>query len=270
MTELITNATTNTTPNVSFSYSDLKEKVILVTGTMRGIGREIVLSLAKQKSHLVCNYINSEKNIENARVLKDEIESLGGKFTPLTFDISKYDEVNDSISKFLKDGPAITGLVNNAGITKDQLALRIKEEDVSTVIDTNLKGAIYVTSALTRNFMKAQNVSIVNISSVVGLMGNPSQIVYSSSKAGLIGLTKSYAKEMSSKKIRCNAICPGLIETDMTSSLNEKVKEGYLEKIPLGRAGTSREVANLVCFLLSETSSYITGEVIKVDGGLYI
>ncbi|MBF0359551.1 MAG: 3-oxoacyl-ACP reductase FabG [Oligoflexia bacterium] len=251
-------------------YPDLKDKMILVTGSMRGIGREVALLLARQKSHVVCNYRNSEKNIEGAKILREEIENLGGKFSSLTFNISNHDEVNKAINDFLKEGNVISGLVNNAGISRDQLALRLKEEDISAVIDTNLKGAIFVTSALTRNFLKAPNVSIVNVSSVVGLMGNSAQIAYSSSKAGMIGLTKSYAKEMSSKRVRCNAVCPGLIDTDMTSALGDKIKESYLEKIPLGRAGTTRDVANLICFLLSETSNYITGEVIKVDGGLYI
>lgn len=161
-------------------------------------------------------------------------------------------------------------LVNNAGISKDQIVLRMKEEDVVSTINTNLTSAIMLTQILSRSFLKAENVSVVNISSIVGLMGNASQIAYSASKAGMIGFTKSYAKELASRNVRCNAICPGFITTDMTHALDEKVKDAYLTSIPLKRMGDAEEVANLVCFLLSKASSYITGETIKIDGGLYI
>jgi 3-oxoacyl-[acyl-carrier protein] reductase len=146
----------------------------------------------------------------------------------------------------------------------------MKQEDVAQTIATNLTSAIMLTQILSRSFLKAENVSVVNISSIVGLMGNASQIAYSASKAGLIGFTKSYAKELASRNIRCNAICPGFITTDMTHALDEKVKEAYLNTIPLKRMGDPEEVASLVCFLLSKASSYITGETIKIDGGLYI
>lgn len=178
--------------------------------------------------------------------------------------------MKEALDAFIEEHGAITGLVNNAGISKDQIVLRMKEEDVAQTIDTNLKGAIMLSQVLSRSFLKAENVSVVNISSVVGLMGNPSQIAYSASKAGLIGLTKSYAKELASRNIRCNAICPGFIQTDMTDALNEKAKEAYLSQIPLNRFGDCQEVANLVSFLLSKASAYITGEVIKIDGGIYI
>ena len=178
--------------------------------------------------------------------------------------------MKEAVEKFVEENGPITGLVNNAGISKDQIVLRMKEEDVVQTINTNLTSAIMLTQILSRSFLKAENVSVVNISSIVGLMGNASQIAYSASKAGMIGFTKSYAKELASRNIRCNAICPGFITTDMTHALDEKVKDAYLNSIPLKRMGDASEVANLVCFLLSKASSYITGETIKIDGGLYI
>ena len=161
-------------------------------------------------------------------------------------------------------------MVNNAGISKDQLILRLKEEDILQTLDTNLKSPMMLINVLSRYFLKAKDVSIVNISSVVGLMGNSSQVSYTASKAGLIGMTKTVAKEFASRNIRCNAVCPGFITTDMTDKLDEKVKEAYLSGVPIGRFGNKEEVANLVSFLLSKASSYITGETIKIDGGLYI
>jgi 3-oxoacyl-[acyl-carrier protein] reductase len=186
------------------------------------------------------------------------------------FDVTSSEQIKTAIDGFVKENGPISGLVNNAGISKDQIVLRLKEEDISQIIDTNLKGAILVTAALSRSFLKAENVSIVNMSSVVGLMGNASQISYSASKAGLHGFTKSYAKELASRNVRANAICPGFIHTDMTNTLDDKVKEAYLSQIPLNRWGETEDVANLTCFLLSQASSYITGEIIKIDGGLYI
>ncbi|MBF0312244.1 MAG: 3-oxoacyl-ACP reductase FabG [Oligoflexia bacterium] len=255
-------------------YNDLQGKSILVTGGMRGIGREIVLSLARQGAHVIFNATKSEKNQEKAGELLRKIEECGGKGTPLLFDVSNFSETQEAIASLLKEGHSIVGLVNNAGVTRDQLILKVKEDDIDKVIDTNLKGTINVTTALARHFLKVSgeggNVSVVNISSVVGLMGNPAQTIYAASKAGIIGFTKAFAKELASKKVRCNVICPGFIETDMTSALSEKVKESYIENIPLKRAGQSQDVASLVCFLLSHDSSYITGETIKIDGGLYI
>ena len=160
--------------------------------------------------------------------------------------------------------------MNNAGISRDALLLRTKEEDIDATLNTNLKSAMMITQILTKSMLKAENVSIVNISSVVGLMGNAGQSAYAASKAGLIGYTKAVAKELASRNVRCNAICPGFIVTDMTDKLDDKTKEGYMASIPLKRLGASEEVANLVCFLLSKASGYITGETIKIDGGLYI
>ena len=252
---------------MSAIYSDLKDKQVLVTGAMRGIGKFIAIELAKQNCHVVFNHRGDE---DAAKKFQTELEEIGGKATPLKFDLTKGEEIKSAIDGFVKEYGAISGLVNNAGMSKDQIVLRLKEEDISNTLDTNLKGAILVSAALSRTFMKAENVSVVTIGSVVGLMGNPSQIAYSASKAGLIGLTKSYAKELASRNVRANIICPGFIETEMTSALDDKVKEAYLSEIPLKRFGSGVEVANLVSFLLSSTSSYITGEVIKIDGGLYI
>jgi len=174
------------------------------------------------------------------------------------------------IDNFTKTVAPISGLVNNAGISKDTLLLRLKPDEISSIIDTNLKGSMMVTQALSRNFLKAENVSIVHMSSIVGVMGNASQAAYAASKAGLIGFSKSVAKELASRNLRSNVICPGFIQTDMTDALHEKAKEEYSKSIPLGRFGTTEEVANLTCFLLSKASGYMTGEVIKIDGGLYI
>lgn len=217
----------------------------------------------------VFNFREGKEAIANE--LAEELKSNGAtKATPLLFDITNTEQMKEALTKFQEDFGTITGLVNNAGISKDQIILRLKEEDLSRTLDTNLKSTIMLTQLLTRNFLRAENVSVVNISSIVGLMGNASQISYAASKAGLIGFTKSYAKELASRNVRCNAVCPGFISTDMTDTLDDKVKEAYLSSIPLKRFGDTEEVANLVSFLLSKSSGYITGETIKIDGGLYI
>lgn len=254
---------------MNVNYSDLKDKIVLVTGATRGIGREIAKSLATQGAHVVFNYREGKEG--PAEELKAELDKLGAaKATPVMFDVTNFDQVKSSLDAFAKEHGAISGLVNNAGISKDGLVLRLKEADVSQILDTNLKGSIMVAQALSRGFLRAEKVSVVNISSIVGLMGNPGQIAYAASKAGVLGFTKSFAKELAAKNIRCNAICPGFIDTDMTETLDEKTKESYLEGIPLNRFGETSEVSNLVNFLLSGASSYITGEIIKIDGGLYI
>jgi 3-oxoacyl-[acyl-carrier protein] reductase len=249
------------------NYTDLKDKVVLVTGAGRGIGKSIALALASQGAHVVFNYRGDEGR---ASALKEELESKGGKATGLKFDVTDYEAMTKALDEFTKTVAPISGLVNNAGISKDTLLLRLKPDEISSIIDTNLKGAMMVTQALSRNFLKAQDVSIVHMSSIVGLMGNASQAAYAASKAGLIGFSKSVAKELASRNLRSNVICPGFIATDMTEALQDKAKEEYSKSIPLGRFGTSEEVAELTCFLLSRASSYLTGEVIKIDGGLYI
>lgn len=251
------------------TFLDLKEKTILITGATRGIGRSIATTLAEQGAQVVFNYREGKE--DQANELKEELLGLGARGAhALAFDITKTSQMSSALNDFMSEHGPIHGLVNNAGISKDQLMLRLKEDDLNAIIDTNLKGAIMLTQTLTRNFLKAPEVSIVNMSSIVGLMGNTSQAAYAASKAGLIGFTKSYAKELASKNVRCNAVCPGFIETDMTQTLDDKVKEAYLSGIPLKRFGTPKEVANLTCFLLSSASSYMTGEVFKIDGGLYI
>jgi 3-oxoacyl-[acyl-carrier protein] reductase len=251
---------------MSIQYSDLENKKVLVTGATRGIGRELCLALARQKAHVIFNY-RSESSIGD---LPEQIKQLGGSATGVQFDMSQTDEMKTNIDALIKEIGPIEGLINNAGVSKDQLAMRVKPEDIDYTIDINLKGAMILTNHLTRSFLKAKDVSIVNMSSVVGLMGNTAQTVYAASKAGMIGYTKSYAKELASRKIRINAVCPGFIETDMTKALPEKAQEEYINHIPLGSFGSSEDVANVCCFLLSNASRYITGETIKVDGGLYI
>ncbi len=248
-------------------FPDLVDKKILVTGASRGIGKEIAIALAHQKAHVIFNYRNQEK----ADQLLAELKELDtNNVTTLKFDLNDEETMKSALEGFTKEHGAIQGLVNNAGISKDNLLMRLKKDEIDDVIDTNLKGSIRLTQILSRNFLRAQDVSIVNISSVVGLMGNAGQSIYAASKAGLIGFTKSVAKELAAKQIRCNAVCPGFIETDMTNQLDEKTKEEYLKSIPLKSFGKTEDVANLVCFLLSNSSSYITGEVIKIDGGMYI
>ncbi|MFT6631419.1 MAG: 3-oxoacyl-[acyl-carrier protein] reductase [Bacteriovoracaceae bacterium] len=249
-------------------YNDLENKTVLVTGASRGIGKAICEALAKQKTHIVFNYRGDESK---ANELKDHLQSMGAtKVSAVQFDVNDTETMKKNLDAFVKENGAISGLVNNAGISKDQLALRVKPEDIDNILGTNLKSTMILTNHLSRQFLKAKDVSIVNMSSVVGLMGNTAQTVYAASKAGLIGYTKSYAKELASRKFRCNAVCPGFIATEMTEALEEKAKEAYISAIPLGEYGTTEDVANLTLFLLSSASKYITGEVIKVDGGLYI
>ncbi len=250
------------------TYNDLKNKKVLVTGALKGIGRSIALALAKNNCHVIINFRSRE---EEAIALCDELKNAGASAAhALCFDISDFETAKTKLTEFSKEHGPIEGLVNNAGISKDSLLLRLKPEDINSMIDINLKGPIFTTQILSRGFLKAENASIVNISSIVGLMGNPGQVAYSSSKAGLLGLTKSTAKELGSKNIRCNAICPGYIETEMTQTLEEGTRENYMDAISLGRFGSTDDVSNLTLFLLSQASSYITGEVIKIDGGLYI
>ena len=250
------------------SFSDLKDKVILITGASRGIGKEIARQLAHQKCHLVLNY---RSNLEAMESFKNDLLELGASNVDLlNFDLSDLETAKNKINDYCKNNKPIEGLVNNAGISKDSLILRNKIEDTKSILDINLTAPIALMSILSRYFLKVDHPSVVNVSSVVGLMGNPSQTNYSASKAGLIGATKSFAKELASKNVRCNAICPGFIETEMTDTLSNEAKSKYHESIPLGRFGKASEVAELVSFLLSRSSSYITGETFKIDGGLYI
>lgn len=249
-------------------YEDLKDQKVLVTGASRGIGKAICEALAKNSAHIVFNYRGDEAR---ANELKEHFLSLGASaVSPIKFDVNDHETMKKNIDAFVKENGAIAKVVNNAGISKDQLLMRVKPEDIDDILGTNLKSVMVLTNHLSRQFLKAKEASIVNMSSIVGLMGNTAQSVYATSKAGLIGYTKSFAKELASRNMRCNAVCPGFIATDMTENLADKAKDEYKKAIPLGDYGDTGDVANLTLFLLSSASKYITGEVIKVDGGLYI
>lgn len=244
---------------------DLNGKVALITGGSRGIGKAIAIKLASYKANIVINYTS---NKEHALKVKEEIESYGVKSIVIKCDVSKSDEVNNMIEEVVKEFGQIDILVNNAGITRDGLLMRMKEEDFDSVIDINLKGVFNCTKSATKYMMKKRYGKIINISSVVGLIGNAGQANYCASKAGVIGITKSSARELASRNINVNAIAPGFIDTDMTSVLNENLKETMLKNIPQNRFGSPEDVANLVLFLASDMSSYITGQIINVDGGM--
>lgn len=242
-------------------------KVALVTGGSRGIGRNIAKILAGEGYNVAITY-NSNEELANEVVR--ELEHTGVKAACFKANISIKDQVDNLISEIEKELGSICVLVNNAGITKDNLLIRMSEDDWDSVMDVNLKGAFLTTKAVARGMMKKRYGKIINISSVVGVMGNAGQGNYSASKAGLIGFTKSMARELASRGIRVNAVAPGFIRTDMTDSLKEEVKEAMLSNIPLGYFAEPEEVSNLVAFLASEKSDYITGQVIQIDGGMNI
>lgn len=243
----------------------LKDKVALITGASRGIGKAIALKFAQNGANVIINYSSSQSQAEE---LKEEIEKIGTKAMIIKCDVSNADEVSQMFSQVEKEFGRLDILVNNAGITKDGLILRMNEEDFDKVIAINLKGAFLCARAAAKMMVKQRSGNIINISSVVGIAGNIGQANYAASKAGIIGLTKSLAKELASRNIRVNAIAPGFIKTDMTEVLSDKVKEVMLSSIPLGRFGEADEVANVALFLASNLSSYITGQVIVVDGGM--
>lgn len=245
---------------------DFNGKVALITGSSRGIGKSIAKDLASKGAFVIINYASNE---QAAQSVKDEIESKGGKCEIRGFDVSSYSQVNDEIDSIVKDHGELNFLVNNAGITRDTLLMRMKEEDWDAVINVNLKGVFNCTKAVSKYMVKQKSGRIVNISSVVGEMGNPGQSNYSATKAGIIGFTKSVSRELASRNITVNSIAPGFIETDITSGLSDKVKEYYLGQIPLSRFGSPEDVSGVVSFLLSDAASYITGEVIRVNGGMY-
>lgn len=247
----------------------VKGKNALVTGASRGIGKEIALTLAKNGANVIVNYpIDSEAEAANAVV--KELESLNVKALAVKADVTSESEVKEMIDQIDKNFDSLDILVNNAGITRDNLLIRMKEDDWDRVIDVNLKGTFICTKAVARKMMKQKYGKIVNVSSVVGVMGNAGQANYCASKAGVIGLTKSVARELASKEINVNAIAPGFIETEMTAILSEDVKNQMLANIPLKKYGKPEDVANLVLFLSSDLSKYITGQVILVDGGMGI
>lgn len=241
----------------------LNEKVALITGASRGIGRAIAQKFAKEGAHIAAVYCGSE---QKALELKDEIEKNGGKINIYKCDVSNFAECESTVKKVIEDFGGVDILVNNAGITNDKLVLQMGEDDFDSVIGTNLKGAFNMIKHCYRNFMKKKYGKIINISSVAGLIGNAGQANYSSAKAGIIGLTKTVAKELASRNVCCNAIAPGFIKTDMTEAFQEN--DAVKGAIPLKRMGSAGEVANLAVFLADDVSDYITGEVIRIDGGL--
>jgi len=246
------------------TFSKLLEgQTAVVTGASRGIGKAIAIFLAKEGAEVIINYSSS---IENANKVVSEIDSFGGKAYPLQADISNETSVNELIKTVLEKNNKIDVLVNNAGITKDGLLMRMKTDDWKKVLDLNLSGVFYCTRAISRQMLKQKKGRIINITSVVGLMGNPGQANYSAAKAGVIGLTQSAAKEFASRGITVNAVAPGFISTDMTKDLNS---DSILSAIPLGRFGSPEDVAGVVRFLASDPSAaYITGQTIQVDGGM--
>lgn len=243
----------------------MDSKIALVTGASRGIGSAIAKGLAKAGYYVIVNYARSSAAAEE---VLSEIEAQGGQGMISQCDIADYSAVEAMVKTISKEVGTIDLLVNNAGITKDQLMLRMTEEDFSSVIDINLKGTFNCTKAVTRSMFKARQGNIINISSVIGLIGNVGQVNYAASKAGVIGMTKSLAREYAARNIRVNAIAPGFIESDMTDALSEDVKKSIMDKVPLNKLGQPEDVANLVEFLASDKARYITGQVLAVDGGM--
>jgi len=243
----------------------LSGKVALITGASRGIGKEIAMELSQLGAEVFINYSSSD---EKAEEVVNSIKNNGGKAHKLKFDVSKEDSVSSAFDKIIKINGSIDILVNNAGITRDGLLMRMKSEQWDEVLNTNLKGVFLCTKYASKFMMKKRSGNIVNISSVVGIIGNPGQANYSAAKAGVIGFTKTCAKEFASRGINVNAIAPGFIETEMTEKLNT---EEIVKAIPLKRLGSCSQIANLVSFLVSSNAgSYITGQTISIDGGMSI
>lgn len=245
---------------------NLKGKIALITGGSRGIGKSISKRLASQGATVVINYTQNETAAENT---KKEIEESGGQVITSKFDVADFDKVHEEVDKIIEKLGGLHILINNAGITKDTLLMRMKEEDWDNVISINLKGIFNCTKAVTRNMFKQREGRIVNLTSVVGEMGNAGQTNYAASKAGIIGFTKACAREMASRGITVNAVSPGFIKTDITDELTEELKQDYISRIPLNRFGTPEDIAASVAFLVSEDAAYITGEVFRVNGGIY-
>lgn len=246
----------------------LSGKVALVSGASRGIGRAIALRLAEEGAFVALNC--TERGVDKAQGVLAEIKAMGGDGMVKPFSVSDSKAVDQAVDELLRAKGTIHVLVNNAGVAKDSLFLRMKDEEWDETIATNLKGAALCARAVTRSMMKAREGSIVNISSVVGQMGNPGQAAYAASKAGLFGLTKTLAKELASRNIRVNAVAPGFVDTDMTTELPASAKEEMLKAIPLGRMGRAREIAEAVLWLASPASSYVTGQILAVNGGMYV
>ena len=243
----------------------LMGKVALVTGAARGIGKEIALTLAKAGAAVIVNYNGSK---ERAEAVVKEIEDMGGNALAYKCNVADEEESATMVKDVLTQYGKVDILVNNAGITRDNLIMRMTDADYDAVLDTNLKGAFHMIRHLSRAFIKQRSGKIINISSVSGVMGNAGQANYAASKAGLIGLTKSVARELAGRNICVNAVAPGFIQTEMTEVLSGSVQENLKQMIPLGKMGSPKDVANMVLFLAGENSNYITGQVIHVDGGM--
>ncbi|HEU4902131.1 MAG TPA: 3-oxoacyl-[acyl-carrier-protein] reductase [Flavisolibacter sp.] len=248
----------------------LENKVVIVTGAARGIGEGIALKMAEHGAHVAFTYV-SESSAEKAKALEEKLVALGVKAKAYRSNAGEFSECESFVSDVVKEFGSVDVCVNNAGISKDNLLLRMTPEQWDDVMTINLKSVFNMTKQVIRPMMKAKSGSIINMSSVIGLMGNAGQGSYAASKAGIIGFTKSVAKELGSRNIRCNAIAPGFVETDMTSYLKEGEQgDKYKAGIPLGKFGSAEDIANVTLFLASALSSYMTGQVLSVDGGLYM
>ncbi|MGY5356096.1 3-oxoacyl-[acyl-carrier-protein] reductase [Wenyingzhuangia sp. IMCC45467] len=243
----------------------LKDKTAIITGATRGIGKGIALEFAKQGANIAFTYSSS---VEAANALETELAAFGVKAKGYQSNAAEFDAAQALAADVLKEFGTIDVLINNAGITKDNLLMRISEEDFDKVIEVNLKSVFNLTKAVIRPMMKQRAGSIINMSSVVGVQGNAGQTNYAASKAGMLGFTKSVALELGSRNIRCNAIAPGFIETEMTAKLDETVVDGWRQAIPLKRGGQPEDIANACVFLASDMSAYITGQTLNVDGGM--
>jgi 3-oxoacyl-[acyl-carrier protein] reductase len=247
--------------------SELEGKVAIVTGAGRGIGREIALTLAKKGATVIVNYNGSKQAADE---VVEKITQNGGSAESVQCNVSDYNACADFAKSVLDKYKKVDILVNNAGVTRDNLIMRMSEEDFDLVLDTNLKGAFNMIKHLSRSFIKQKAGKIINISSVSGILGNAGQANYSASKAGVIGLTKSVAREFASRGINVNAVAPGFVDTDMTNNMTDDAKSQINGMIPMGKMGTTKDIADLVLFLAGDNSNYITGQVICVDGGMAI